>query len=161
MWKRCNSSALATEFCFLLWPISIYSTFIWGSFRYLIRYLVIRSHKDIEAARFRIVWLLWNLTAPLLRHLWNYKAVFQLTHWGWVTHTCICIGKVTIIGSDNGLSPSRRQAIIGTNSGILLIAPLGTNFSEISIGIQTFSFKKRHLKKSSEKWQSFCLGLNV
>ena len=54
--------------------------------------------------------------------------------------------KLTIIGSDNGLSPARRQAIIWTNAGILLIGSLGTNFSEISIGIQTFSFKKMHLK---------------
>ena len=37
------------------------------------------------------------------------------------------------IGSDNGLSPGRRQAIIWTNVGILLIEPLGTNFSEILI----------------------------
>ena len=51
----------------------------------------------------------------------------------------ICVGKLTIIGSDNGLSPGRRQAIIWTNAGILLIRPLGTNFSEISIEIQTFS----------------------
>ena len=35
------------------------------------------------------------------------------------------------IGSDNGLAPDRRQAIIWTNAGILLIGPLGTNFSEI------------------------------
>ena len=33
-----------------------------------------------------------------------------LTHWGRVTH--ICVGNLTIIGSDNGLSPGRRQAII-------------------------------------------------
>ena len=33
-----------------------------------------------------------------------------LTHWGWVTY--ICIGKITIIGSDNGLPPEQRQAII-------------------------------------------------
>ena len=33
-----------------------------------------------------------------------------LTHWGRVTH--ICVSKLTIIGSDNGLSPDRRQAII-------------------------------------------------
>ena len=43
----------------------------------------------------------------------------------------ICISKLTSIGSDNGLSPGRRQAIIWTNAGILLIGPLGTNFSEI------------------------------
>ena len=82
-----------------------------------------------------------------------------LTHWGQVTH--ICVGKITIIGSDNGLSPGRRQAIIQTNDGILLIEPLGTNFSEIWSEIHTFSFKKMHLKLSSAKWRPFCLGLNV
>ena len=44
--------------------------------------------------------------------------------------THICVNKLTIIGSDNGLLPGRRQAIIWTNSGILLIGPLGTNFGE-------------------------------
>ena len=84
----------------------------------------------------------------------------DLTHWGRVTH--ICVGKLTIIGSDKGLSPDRRQAIIWTNAGILLIEPLlGTNFSEIAIEIQTFSFKKKYLKVSSAKWRPFCLGLNV
>ena len=57
----------------------------------------------------------------------------ELTHWGQVT--LICVSKLTIIGSDNGLSPDRRQAIIWTNAGLLLIGPLGTNFSEILIEI--------------------------
>ena len=65
--------------------------------------------------------------------------------------THICVSELTITGSDNGLSPGRRQAIIWNNVGILLIGPLGTNFSEISIGIQTFSFKKMRLKVSSVK----------
>ena len=82
-----------------------------------------------------------------------------LTHWGRVTH--IYVSDLTNIGSDNGLSPARRQAIIWTNAGILLIEPLGTNFSEILIGIQIFSFKKMRLKMSSAKWRPFCLGLNV
>ena len=82
-----------------------------------------------------------------------------LTHWGLVTQ--ICISKRTIIGTDNGLSPSLRQAIIWTNAGILLIWTLGTNFIEISSEIHAFSFKKMHLKKSSAKWRPFCLGLNV
>ena len=82
----------------------------------------------------------------------------ELTHWGRVTH--ICVGKLTIIGSDNGLSPGRRQAIIWTNAGILLIGPLGTKFSEILIKINTFSFKKINLKVSSGKWRPSCLGLN-
>ena len=35
------------------------------------------------------------------------------------------LSKLTIIGSDNGLSPGRHQAIIWPNAGILLICPLG------------------------------------
>ena len=80
------------------------------------------------------------------------------THWGRVTH--ICVDNLTIIGSDNGLSPGRRQAIIWTSAGILLIETLGTIFSENLIEIHTFSFKKMYLKMSG-KWQPFCLVLNV
>ena len=68
--------------------------------------------------------------------------------------------KLTIIGSDNGLSPGRRQAIIWTNAGILLIRTLGTNFCEISGKIHSFSFSKIRLKMSSAKWRLFGLGLN-
>ena len=75
--------------------------------------------------------------------------------------TRICISKLTIMGSDNGLSPSRHQAIIWTNAGILLIGPLGTNFSEILIKVYTFSFTKMHLKMTSGKWRPFGLDLNV
>ena len=84
---------------------------------------------------------------------------YNLTHWCRVTH--MCFAKLTIIGSDNGLSPGRRQAIIWNNARLLLIEPLRTNFSEISIVIQRFSFKKIHLNMSSAKWRPFCLGLNV
>ena len=82
-----------------------------------------------------------------------------LTDWGRVTHKCL--SKLAIIGSDNGLSPGRRQAIIWTNAEILLIGPLGTNFSEISIEIYKFSFKKINSKVSSGKWRPSSLGLNV
>ena len=82
----------------------------------------------------------------------------SLTHWGRVTH--ICVGNLTIIGSDNGLSPDRRQAITWTNVGILLIGPLGTNFSKMLIEIPTFSLKKIRLKMSSAKCCSFRFGLN-
>ena len=85
--------------------------------------------------------------------------IHHFTHWDRVMH--ICVSELTIIGSDNGLSPGRRQAIIRTNDGILLIGPLGTNFSEILIEIHTFASKKMHLKMSSGKWRPFCLGLNV
>ena len=42
-----------------------------------------------------------------------------LTRWCRVMD--ICISKLTIISSDNSLSPGRRQAIIWTNAGTLLI----------------------------------------
>ena len=64
----------------------------------------------------------------------------ELTHWGRVTH--ICIGKLTIIVSDNGLSPGRRQAIIWTNAGIVLIWTLRKHFSEMISEIHKLSFKK-------------------
>ena len=63
--------------------------------------------------------------------------------------------------SDDDLYPGRRQAIIWTIAGILLNWPLGTNFIEISIEIQTFSIKKIHFKMSSGKWRPYCLSLNV
>ena len=75
--------------------------------------------------------------------------------------THICISKLTIIGLDNGLSPGWCQAIIWTNTGILLIEPLGTNVNEILIKIYTFALKKMDLKISSGKWRPSCLGLNV
>ena len=84
---------------------------------------------------------------------------FILTHWGRVTH--ICNSKLTIVGSDNGLSPDRSQAISWINAGISLIGRLRTIFSGILIKIHAFSFKKMHFKMSSGKFWSFCLGLNV
>ena len=83
---------------------------------------------------------------------------WNLTHWGRVTYTCV--SKLTIIGSDNGLSPGRRQTIIWTNAGILLIRTSGTNLSEILGEIHSFSFSKMRLKMSSAKWRLFDLGLN-
>ena len=90
---------------------------------------------------------------------WDYREQHGiLTHWGRVTH--IYVSKTLIIGSDNGLSPGRRQAIIWINAGILLIGLLGTNFTQILIEVYTFSFKKMHLQMSSGIWRPFCLGLN-
>ena len=79
------------------------------------------------------------------------------THWSRVMH--ICVSKLTIISSDDGLSPARRQAIIWINAGILLNVPLGTNFSEISIEIYKFSLKKMHLKMGTGG--HFFSGLNA
>ena len=73
----------------------------------------------------------------------------------------ICVGNLAIIGSDNGLSPGRRQAIIWNNAGILFIEPLGTNFCEILFEMHTLSFNKMYLRMLSAKWRPSCIGLNV
>ena len=79
-----------------------------------------------------------------------------LTHWGRVTH--ICVSKLTTIGSDNGLSPGQRQAIIWTIAGILLIGnKLQWDFNRNSnIFIQENAFENVVCEMAS-----ICLGLNV
>ena len=74
--------------------------------------------------------------------------------------TVMCISKIIIISSENDLSPGWCQAIIWTNAAMLLIGPLGINFSEILSEVEIISFKKMHLKMSSAKWHLFRLSLN-
>ena len=64
--------------------------------------------------------------------------------------THIWVNELTIIGSDNGFSPDRHQAIIWTNAGTLLVKPLETTFSEIFIETDMFSVKKIHFKMSGK-----------
>ena len=76
--------------------------------------------------------LLWRV---LLTGFWLIEAEWRIyASLNWV-----------IIGSDNGLSPVRRQAIIWTNAGILLIGPLGTTQWKFhrnwNIFIQVIAFK--------------------
>ena len=82
-----------------------------------------------------------------------------LTQWGRLTH--IRVSRPTTIGSDNGLLPPQRQAIIWNNAAILFFRSLGTTFSEIEIEMHMFSFQKMYLKMSYGKWRPFCLGPNV
>ena len=64
--------------------------------------------------------------------------------------TNICLSKLAIIGSENGLLPDRRQAIIWINAEILLNRPLGTNFNRTSyIFIQENAFEKVVCKTAS------------
>ena len=65
-----------------------------------------------------------------------------------------------ITGSDIA---HRRQNIIWSNAGLLLIWPLENNFikSGIVIEIHVFSFTKMHLKMAAGKWRPFSLSLSV
>ena len=94
-------------------------------------------------------------TTRLLDKMWY----AFLTHWGRVTH--ICVSKLNIIGSGNGLSPKQHQAIIWTNAGIFSIGHWGIQFNDIFIKLQNFSLNKMHLKMLSGKCWPFFLGLNV
>ena len=91
-----------------------------------------------------------------IRQLWKYY--YQNTEGKYCTYmSCFCFMlklikaawhiyasvNYFIIDSVNGLSSDRLQAIIWTNAGILLIAPLKTNLSEILIEIYIFSIKKK------------------
>ena len=107
----------------------------------------------------KIIWLSKSMADTICRCIYEWLGRNKLTHWGRVSH--ICVSKLNIIGSDNGLLPGRRQVIIWTNAGILLIRSFGANFSEISSEARAFPFNKMHLKMSSAKWRSFCLGFNV
>ena len=77
--------------------------------------------------------------------------------WRMYIYIYICVVNLTIIVSDNGLSPGRHQAIIWTIAGILLIEYLGTKFSDILIEIHTFSLRKMQFVK---RWP-FCLGISM
>ena len=97
---------------------------------------------------------------PQCFHCMRLSAMLLLTNcWGRVTH--VCVGNLTIIGSDNhdnGLSPDRHQAIIWTHDGIMLIGPLEINFSEILIKIHTFHLRKCISKYRLRKGSHFVQG---
>ena len=75
--------------------------------------------------------------------------------------THICVSYLTIIGSDNGLSPGRRQAIIWTNAGILLIEPLATNLASILSRPQCVNSHAVHLVIPEHHEQFYYLHLSI
>ena len=114
------------------------------------------DHESFSATLYHTNWIILSKSSQIF----SVSRPTLLTHWGRVTH--LYVSKLTSIASDNGLSPGRRQTMIWNNAGILLIGPLGTNFSEILIAIQTFSLEKIRLNISSaKKCRPFCFGLNV
>ena len=65
------------------------------------------------------------------------------------------------IGSSNGLSSVRHQAITWTKSELYWIETLGINVSGFHLKMQKFPFKKMHFRMSSSKCPPFCSGLHV
>ena len=129
--------------------ISWFST-LWNSSCAIRRYVTAKRNPERLLWQIHVVWNVYIFFRNIhMVFCYVQYSQFVLIHGGRVTH--ICVSKQTNTGSDNGLSPGRRQAIIWTNAGILLIRPLGTNFSEILGEIHSFSFSKMHLKMSSAK----------
>ena len=96
-------------FCLIILPLRCHMT------SYHVSYRVITSITCFSYKTKRLVFLIWIN-----------KSSSCLAHWGRATH--ICVNRLTGIGSGNGLSSGRSQAIILTNVRILLIGPsLGTN----------------------------------
>ena len=118
------------------------------------------SSVEMNAELVQQIKLIYSKAGYLWSYLWTIVGsnsfLGLLIHLALVPHICVCesVGS----GSDNGLLPIRRQAIIWTKAGILLIGPIGTNFNEISIEILIFSFKQMRLNESSAKWRPFCPG---
>ena len=96
--------------------------------------------------------LLQSCTKPSIFHVSTNQSN-TLTHWD--------IVKLTSIDLDNGLSPGWHQAIIWINAGILLIGPLGTNFSEILIEIQNIFTVKNTFENVICQMSAILSRLNV
>ena len=60
---------------------------------------------------------------PLMKEIRRFKFREKIIRDFRVNLGRLCISKLTIIGSDNGLAPNRRQAIIWTNAATLSIRP--------------------------------------
>ena len=89
----------------------------------------------------------------------NTIRVKYLTHWGRGTH--ICVSKLTITGSGNGLSPGRRQAIIWTNDRNCWLDPWEQTSVKSESKFIRFHSGKCIWKCRLENGDPFYLGLNV
>ena len=103
-----------------------------------------------------IEWWEWLVLAKLSKAMsFNSQRIWLISAWCRINASVNWVS----IGSRNGLSPVRRQAITRTNTDLLSIRHLGTTFSDIWIEIKkTVTFTKIHLKLSSAKWLPFCSG---
>ena len=91
---------------------------------------------------------------PTLHWACDYLSMLELklTHWGRVTH--ICVGNLTIIGSDTGLHY--------LNQCWNIVSWTARNKLQWNVNQNSYIFiKKIQLKMLSGKWRPFCLGLNV
>ena len=110
---KMNGRPKASTSCMTCKPFPHYWQFVRESTRHhlLLRWPIIINCEsfinDICPTWYVILLLFfYNDLLRLWRTIWNASS----NHQGRVTH--ICVSKLTIVGSDNGLAPGRRQALI-------------------------------------------------
>ena len=135
--------------CFILvvYVISVPGAFIWYTFPYPSG--LIQRHQDHHDIVLMIVtscvFITWS---NIKQNICPMSLVFKIptislnAPWLSVYTLPSDAYDLTINGSDNGLSPDRRQAIIWTNAIILLIRTLGTKFIQILSEMNTFYPRK-------------------
>ena len=113
--------------------------------------------KKVVSGWVKVFLLVWRQNI-----IWTRQLYCIMYHWDWVAmaiYSKIPQFSWVSIDSDIKLSSSRRQAIIWTLDGLLLIGRLETSISEnVFIKTQNFSFMEMILKISSVKLWPFYPG---
>ena len=112
-------------FPFIIQALPIVFSLIYFILKYLnTKYFVLICYRrsldfflfDWIISRHVLLWIRHGQAITFLCLMLLLIDALTLTHWGRVTH--MCVGNLAIIGSGNGLSPGRLQAIIWTNAGV-------------------------------------------
>ena len=136
----------------ILFPHTFVSSRKW-SHEHLKQYCV---HLSVGTDSMAVKYKPWDYNCITRNHKNRWHTLNETTHWGRGTHSWV--SKLTIIGSDNGLSPGRRRSIVCTSTGILLIRTQRTNISEILIKFRHFHSRKRI---RNCEMAAICIGLDV
>ena len=86
--------------------------------------------------------------------------LFDLTHWGRVMHKCVIKSNHHCFRQWLVAWPTPSHYLNQCWNIVNWTLDNWTNFNDILIKIQQFSFKKIRSKMLSGKWRPFCLGLN-
>ena len=116
----------------------------------------------------KLVWLAWFGIDKLFRNSTTYSSLNENNLLVQAVDKCPSSLAPSLVASLPTNQPTSQplttvanqptnQAIIWTSAEIMLITPLGTNASAISIKIQSYSFKKMYLEISLAKRRPFCL----